>query len=64
MLTVGGFFAPAALGYLQQHTGLISGGLYELGIAPIIVAVVAFFAKDRLVSRAEPAAVANPTRAL
>ncbi len=27
---LGGFFAPATFGYLQQHTGSITGGLYGL----------------------------------
>jgi len=60
---LGGFFAPAAFGYLQQHTGSISGGLYGLGIASIIAAVIAFFAKDRLTGRPEHATEPNPTRA-
>ena len=44
---LGGFFAPAAFGYLQQHTGSISGGLYGLGIASLIAAVAGFFARSR-----------------
>jgi len=61
---LGGFFAPAAFGYLQQHTGSISGGLYGLGIASIIAAVAAFFAKDRLIGRPEHAVEPSPTRAV
>jgi nitrate/nitrite transporter NarK len=45
---LGGFFGPAAFGYLQQHTGSISGGLYGLGVASLIATAATFFAKDRM----------------
>jgi sugar phosphate permease len=45
---LGGFFGPAAFGYLQQHTGSISGGLYGLGVASLIAAAATFFVKDRM----------------
>ncbi|TAL94740.1 MAG: MFS transporter [Paraburkholderia sp.] len=48
---LGGFFAPAAFGYLQQHTGSISGGLYALGVASLIAAAAGFFTRSRLVNR-------------
>ena len=51
---LGGFFAPAAFGYLQQHTGSISGGLYGLGVASLIAAAAGFFARNRLVNRDAP----------
>jgi len=47
---LGGFFAPAAFGYLQQHTGSISGGLYGLGIASLVAAVACFLTRNRRVS--------------
>jgi sugar phosphate permease len=52
---LGGFFAPAAFGYLQQHTGSITGGLYGLGVASLIAAAAGFFARNRLVNRDAPA---------
>jgi MFS family permease len=48
---LGGFFAPAAFGYLQQHTGSISGGLYGLGVVSLIAAGAAFLSRDRRVDR-------------
>ncbi|CAG4914339.1 Quinolone resistance transporter [Paraburkholderia gardini] len=51
---LGGFFAPAAFGYLQQHTGSISGGLYGLGVASLIAAAAGFFTRNRLVNRDAP----------
>ena len=44
---LGGFFAPATFGYLQQHTGSISGGLYGLGVASLIAAAAAFLTRNR-----------------
>jgi len=44
---LGGFFAPAAFGYLQQRTGSISGGLYGLGVISVVAAASAFLAKSR-----------------
>jgi nitrate/nitrite transporter NarK len=44
---LGGFFAPATFGYLQQHTGSITGGLYGLGVASLIAAAAAFLARNR-----------------
>ncbi|CAG4889684.1 Quinolone resistance transporter [Paraburkholderia gardini] len=51
---LGGFFAPAAFGYLQQHTGSISGGLYGLGVASLIAAAAGFFTRNRLANRDAP----------
>jgi len=51
---LGGFFAPAAFGYLQEHTGSISGGLYGLGIASLVAAAAGFFARSRVANRATP----------
>jgi MFS family permease len=48
---LGGFFAPAAFGYLQQHTGSISGGLYGLGVASLIAAAAGFLTRNRLLNR-------------
>ncbi|WP_186048085.1 MFS transporter [Burkholderia gladioli] len=44
---LGGFFAPAAFGYLQQHTGSIKGGLYGLAAASLIAAAAGFLARSR-----------------
>ncbi|SAL78985.1 major facilitator transporter [Caballeronia peredens] len=44
---LGGFFAPATFGYLQQHTGSVSGGLYALGVASLIAAAAGFFTHRR-----------------
>jgi sugar phosphate permease len=44
---LGGFVAPATFGYLQQHTGSISGGLYGLGVTSLIAAAVAFLARNK-----------------
>jgi nitrate/nitrite transporter NarK len=44
---LGGFFAPATFGYLQQHTGSVSGGLYALGIASLIAAAGFLTRKQR-----------------
>ncbi|GAB7524007.1 MFS transporter [Paraburkholderia sp. 2C] len=43
---LGGFFAPATFGYLQEHTGSITGGLYGLGVISVIAALAAFLARD------------------
>ena len=51
---LGGFFAPAAFGYLQEHTGSISGGLYGLGVASLVAAAAGFFARSRVANRAAP----------
>ncbi|MFP3568149.1 MFS transporter [Paraburkholderia sp. SIMBA_030] len=48
---LGGFFAPAAFGYLQQHTGSISGGLYGLGVASLIAAAAGFLTRNRFATR-------------
>ncbi|RDK03000.1 MFS transporter [Paraburkholderia lacunae] len=52
---LGGFFAPAAFGYLQQHTGSISGGLYGLGVASLVAAAAGFLTRNRRVNRDAPA---------
>jgi MFS family permease len=44
---LGGFFAPATFGYLQQHTGSITGGLYGLGVASLIAAAAGFLTRNR-----------------
>jgi MFS family permease len=54
---LGGFFAPATFGYLQQHTGSITGGLYGLGVASLIAAAAAFLARNR---RGDGNALRNP----
>lgn len=51
---LGGFFAPAAFGYLQQHTGSISGGLYGLGVISVVAAGAAFIAKSKRSNRLPP----------
>ncbi|CAB3769265.1 Putative tartrate transporter [Paraburkholderia humisilvae] len=43
---LGGFFAPAAFGYLQEHTGSITGGLYGLGVTSVLAALATFLARD------------------
>jgi len=43
---LGGFFAPATFGYLQEHTGSITGGLYGLGVISVMAALAAFLARD------------------
>jgi len=42
---LGGFFAPATFGYLEQKTGSIQGGLYGLAIASIVAAALVFWTK-------------------
>ncbi|WP_310633923.1 MFS transporter [Paraburkholderia sp.] len=49
---LGGFFAPATFGYLQQHTGSIAGGLYGLGVTSLIAAAAAFLARNKPARRA------------
>jgi MFS family permease len=44
---LGGFVAPATFGYLQQHTGSITGGLYGLGVTSLIAAAASFLARQR-----------------
>jgi sugar phosphate permease len=44
---LGGFFAPAAFGYLEQKTGSIQGGLYALSAASILAAALVFLARTR-----------------
>ncbi|WP_429322319.1 MFS transporter [Paraburkholderia sp. GAS448] len=56
---LGGFFAPAAFGYLQQHTGSISGGLYGLAVASLLAAAAGFLARNRRVSHAMPVQTAH-----
>ncbi|KIG05326.1 major facilitator transporter [Caballeronia concitans] len=51
---LGGFFAPATFGYLQQHTGSVSGGLYGLGVASLIAAAAAFLTRNRRRSDGTP----------
>ncbi|WP_213779399.1 MFS transporter [Caballeronia sp. dw_276] len=48
---LGGFFAPATFGYLQQHTGSITGGLYGLGFASLIAAAACFLTRNRRIDR-------------
>jgi nitrate/nitrite transporter NarK len=43
---LGGFFAPAAFGYLQEHTGSITGGLYGLGVISVIAAGATFLCRS------------------
>jgi nitrate/nitrite transporter NarK len=47
---LGGFFAPATFGYLQQHTGSITGGLYGLAVASLIAAAAGFLTRNRRVN--------------
>jgi MFS family permease len=42
---LGGFFAPAAFGYLQEHTGSITGGLYGLGVISVLAAGATFLCR-------------------
>jgi MFS family permease len=49
---LGGFVAPATFGYLQQHTGSITGGLYGLGVTSLIAAAASFFVRSRPSRRA------------
>ena len=42
---LGGFFAPATFGYLEQKTGSIQGGLYALAVASVIAAGLVFLAR-------------------
>ncbi|WP_439654818.1 MFS transporter [Trinickia terrae] len=44
---LGGFFAPATFGYLQQHTGSITGGLYGLAVSSLIAAAASFLARNK-----------------
>ena len=44
---LGGFFAPATFGYLEQKTGSIQGGLYALSGASLVAAVLVFLARTR-----------------
>ncbi|BEV14200.1 MFS transporter [Herbaspirillum sp. DW155] len=44
---LGGFFAPATFGYLEQKTGSIQGGLYALSAASLVAAVLVFLARTR-----------------
>ena len=44
---LGGFFAPATFGFLEQQTGSIVGGLYGLAGTSILAAILVFFAKTR-----------------
>ncbi len=40
---LGGFFAPAAFGYLKLPLVLITGGLYGLGVASLMLPLAAGF---------------------
>jgi MFS family permease len=60
---LGGFFAPAAFGYLQQHTGSISGGLYGLGVISVVAAGAAFIAKSKRSNRVPPEFTDRPKHA-
>jgi MFS family permease len=44
---LGGFFAPATFGWLEEHTGSIQGGLYGLAVTSIIAAVIVFAARSK-----------------
>ena len=44
---LGGFFAPATFGFLEQQTGSIVGGLYGLAGTSILAAILVFCAKTR-----------------
>ena len=44
---LGGFFAPATFGYLEQKTGSIQGGLYALSCASVAAAVLVFLARTK-----------------
>ncbi|NML32400.1 MFS transporter [Paraburkholderia antibiotica] len=48
---LGGFFAPATFGYLQQHTGSITGGLYGLGVASLLAAAAGFLTRNKPANR-------------
>ena len=43
---LGGFFAPATFGYLEQRTGSIQGGLMGLAITSLVAAGVVFLARS------------------
>jgi len=57
---LGGFAAPTAFGFLQQHTGSVSGGLYGLGVTSLIAAGACFFTRSRPINRAVGAARLQP----
>src|SRR5450830_1457692 len=42
---LGGFFAPATFGYLEQKSGSIEGGLYALAVASLLAAGLVFLAR-------------------
>ncbi|WP_414058516.1 MFS transporter [Pseudomonas sp. HR96] len=42
---LGGFFAPATFGFLEQTTGSIQGGLYGLAGTSVLAAILVFFAR-------------------
>ena len=54
---LGGFFAPATFGWLEEHTGSIQGGLYGLAGTSIIAAIIVFYARS---SRKSSPVAANP----
>lgn len=56
---LGGFFAPAAFGYLHQHTGSISGGLYGLAVISVVAAAAVFLTKNRRDDRGTPSDLGN-----
>lgn len=43
---LGGFFAPATFGWLEEHTGSIQGGLYGLAVTSVIAAIIVFYARS------------------
>lgn len=52
---LGGFAAPTAFGFLQQHTGSVAGGLYGLAATSLIAAGACFFARSRPINRSAAA---------
>ncbi|MDB5983009.1 MAG: transporter, partial [Pseudomonas sp.] len=57
---LGGFFAPATFGWLEEHTGSIQGGLYGLAVTSIIAAVIVFAARNKPKSATAAVATAKP----
>ncbi|MBF7144433.1 MULTISPECIES: MFS transporter [Pseudomonas] len=58
---LGGFFAPATFGFLEQQTGSIVGGLYGLAGTSVLAAILVFFVKVRPGSQAPaPTPIAGP----
>lgn len=44
---LGGFFAPATFGFIEQHTGSIEGGLYGLAFTSVLAGILVFFARTK-----------------